>query len=185
MTLPQKYTKIATVLHWLVALGILYNLGSMLLVDDHDRTRAFINLHKSVGLTVLGLGLLRILWRVGHTPPALPGTYKPWERTASHAAHYTLYALMILVPLTGWLHDSAWKGASAHPLVLYGVIPWFRLPPFTTMAPAAQDYWHDTFGFWHAIILTYALYAVFLAHLGGALKHQFIDREKELQRMWF
>ena len=185
MSLPDKYTKPAVILHWLIAIGIIFNLGMMLIVGDDDRNRAFYDLHKSVGLVVLGFALMRLLWRFSHKPPALPTTYKPWESKLSHAAHFALYGLMIAMPLSGWLHDSAWKDAASHPLTIFGVIPWFRLLPFTTMDLASKEHWHGIFGFWHAIILTYVLYAVLLAHIAGALKHQFLDKEKELQRMWF
>jgi cytochrome b561 len=64
---------------------------------------------------VLGLVLLRILWRATHRPPAMPGSFGALERFAAHAAHGALYVLMVLLPLSGWMHDSAWKDAGTHP----------------------------------------------------------------------
>lgn len=180
----EKYTKGAVVLHWLVAAGVLFNLIAMLVVDDDARTRPFIDMHKSIGITVLMLVLVRILWRATHTPPAPLASLHGWERTLSKAMHHSLYLLIVLVPLSGWLHDSAFKDAAKHPLVLFGTIPWFRLPPFTTMDPATKEYWHHIFGVSHSLVFKVALWLALGLHLAGALKHQFLDKQRELQRMW-
>ena len=184
MTLPEKYTKPAVILHWAIAVGIFFNAGKMIFTDDHDRTRDMINLHKSIGLTILGLFILRVLWRAANKPPALPTTYKPWESKLSHAVHYLLYTLVFAIPLAGWLMDSAYKDAAKHPLVLFNTIPWFRIPGITSLEPAAKLQVHDFFEGAHGL-LTWVLIAILVLHVGGALKHQFLDKEKELQRMWF
>ncbi len=184
MTLEDKYTRPAIVLHWLIALAIAINSGMMLVYDDEQRTRTLVDLHKSIGITMLGMVLLRILWRIGHQPPALPTHYKPWERALAHGVHGALYLIILAVPLTGWLHDSAWKGAPTHPLSLFGTIPWFRIPQVMAMQPIEKEHFHKILGEWHAQS-AYLLYALFFAHVLGALKHQLFDREKELQRMWF
>ena len=181
----EKYTRAAVVLHWLIAIGILFNLVAMLVIDDDARSRGFINLHKSIGITVLLLVVLRILWRAANKPPAPLATLHSWERTLSAIVHYSLYALIILVPLTGWLHDSAFKDAAKYPLTLFGVVPWFRLPPFLTMEPVAKEHWHHVFGFIHSVVLKIVLWIAVLLHIAGALKHQFLDKNRELQRMWF
>ncbi len=184
MTLPEKYTKPAVILHWMIAIAIFINAGKMIFTDDHARTREMMDLHKSVGITVLGLVVLRVLWRLSHKPPALPIGYKPWEAKLSHGVHYAIYALIIAIPLSGWLHDSAWKAASTHPLILFNTVPWFRWPFFNGMAPAAKDAMHENLGHLHGA-LTLALLLLVALHIIGALKHQFLDKEKELQRMWF
>ena len=181
----EKYTKGAVVLHWLVAIGILFNLIAMLVIDDNARTRGFINIHKSVGITVLLLVLLRFLWRAANKPPEPLAALHGWERTLSKVVHYSLYALIVLVPLSGWLHDSAFKDAAKYPLTLFGTIPWFRLPPFTTMEPVAKEHWHTIFGIAHSLVLKILLWIALVLHVAGALKHQFIDKQRELQRMWF
>ena len=91
---------------------------------------------------------------------------------------------MALVPLTGWLHDSAWKGAASHPLMLFGTVPWFRFPLFGGLAPVARDHAHEWLGDLHSA-LSWVMMAALLLHVAGALKHQFIDKDRELQRMWF
>ena len=182
----EKYTKGAVVLHWLVAIGIVLNLWIGLRFDytPEDKIRAAINFHKSVGITVLGLALLRVLWRASHVPPAIPTTYQVWERKLSHFVHWLLYGMILAVPLSGWLYDSAWKDAPSHPMSLFGVIPWFRLPIVGGLSDAQKDHWHDLLGGLHTAMAYFLLAAVAL-HILGALKHQFLDKHRELQRMWF
>ena len=188
-SLPERYSAIAVTLHWLVAIAIIYNLWQGLAFDDleaqhPDQLRAAVDLHKSIGITVIGLVVLRVLWKLGNPAPAPLASLKPWERKLSISTHHVLYLLMILVPLAGWLHDSAWKAAASHPLVLYGQIPWFRLPFFGGLDDAGKDHWHKIFGATHALS-SKVLIGVLLLHLAGALKHQFIDRQPQFRRMWF
>jgi cytochrome b561 len=180
----SRYTRTAVALHWLIAALMVVNVALALSVDSLPDAivRPVIDTHKSIGITVLGLVLLRLLWRFSHRPPALPASYRPWEQRASHAAHIGLYLLMLCLPLSGWLHDSAWKAAAEHPLQLFGVVPWPRIGFIMDLAPRVKEHWHDIFGEVHEAF-GYALYALFALHLAGALKHQFIDKEKELQRM--
>jgi cytochrome b561 len=184
MQLPEKYTRTAMVLHWLVATLIILNFLIVWTVDSMPKSfeRPMIDLHKSFGITVLGLVLMRILWRLTHRPPPLPAAYPTWERLAAHGAHAALYVLILLQPLTGWIHDSAWKGAPQHPLWLYGFIPWFRIGAVQDMDPATTELMHALFGEIHGTLGT-VLVVVFVVHVAGALKHQFLDREPELQRM--
>jgi cytochrome b561 len=185
MTLPEKYTRPAMLLHWLVAVLIIFNVLMVWSVDylPKGAERPAIDLHKSIGMTVLGLVILRVLWRLTHRPPPLPAAYPRWERLAAHGAHAALYVLIFLQPLTGWIHDSAWKGAPGHPLNLFWVIPWFRIGAVQDLDPAAKEHVHALFGQLHTSV-AYVLIAFFVVHVVGALKHQFLDREPELQRMW-
>ena len=65
--------------------------------------------------------------------PPLPAGYPHWERWGAHAAHGVLYLLIFLLPLSGWAHDSAWKGAATHPMYLFGVVPWPRIGLLTAI----------------------------------------------------
>jgi cytochrome b561 len=185
MAPADKYTKIAVLLHWLIALLITFNiilgLGSNY-VPDAD-VRPMIDLHKSFGITILGLAFIRFFWRFSHTPPALPADYPVWERHLAHAAHVLLYVLIFALPISGWIHDSAWDAAASHPMLLFWVIPWFRLGFITGLDPATKEMVHTLFGTIH-VWLGYCLYGVLALHVAGALKHQFFDKHKELQRMW-
>jgi cytochrome b561 len=180
----SRYSGVAITLHWLVALLILFNLVMIWFVDRYPDAwvRPVIDLHKSIGITVLGLVLLRILWRVGHRPPALPSAYPRVEKLAAHAAHALLYAVILLLPLTGWIHDSAWKAAPTHPMSLFGLVPWPRIAFIMHQPAAAKEALHSLFFAFHKY-LAYLLYALFVLHVGAALKHQFLDKEPELERM--
>ena len=180
----QRYTPTAMVFHWLIALLMFANVLIMWVVDHlpDGMVRPAIDAHKSFGITVLGLAIMRVLWRATHPPPPLPATYPGWERWGAHAAHAMLYALIFCLPLSGWMHDSAWKDAPSHPMYLYGLIPWPRIGWLMAIDPANKDYWHSLLGSVHTSF-AYVLYAMVVLHVAGALKHQWLDREPELQRM--
>ncbi len=180
----RRYTRVASILHWVVAALIAINVALGLTAElfPEDWIRPAIDLHKSIGLTVLGLALLRILWRLSHPAPPLPGTYPRLEKIAAHAAHILLYALILMLPVSGWLHDSAFKDAASHPLQLFWVIPWFRIGAIASLDPVAKEAMHSRFYAVH-VWSAYVLYGLVALHILGALKHQFIDGEPELQRM--
>lgn len=182
----SRYTRVAVVLHWLIAVLMIANVALVLSVDalGDAWVRPAIDTHKSIGITVLGLALLRILWRLSHPAPPFPTTYQRWERIVSHSVHGLLYLLMLGLPLSGWLHDSAWKDAAAHPMHLYGLVPWPRIAAIMQLDPVSKEHWHSVFGEWHESLGT-ILYVLVGLHVLGALKHQFIDKQPELQRMGF
>lgn len=181
----ERFTRIAIILHWAVAVGIICNVALAWSVDylPDDWVRPVIDTHKSIGITVLGLALLRILWRVSHRPPSLPDAFPRWERTAASVAHGLLYLLMLGLPLSGWLHDSAWKDAATHPMTLFHLVPWPRIGFVMHLEPGLKEHMHDVFGAVHAWF-GYALYLLLALHVGGALKHEWIDRQSVLRRMW-
>jgi cytochrome b561 len=185
----DRYSRPAVLLHWTIALGIILNLAyglnfATLEAAKAPNLRAIIDLHKSIGIAVIGLVLLRIFWRIRHRPPAPLPALRPWERWLSNLVHHLLYLLMFVVPLAGWLHDSAWTGAASHPLMLFHTVPFFRLPFFHGMDERRMDYWHALLGTIHAVSAK-LLMGVIGLHILGAIKHQFFDRQQELQRMWF
>ena len=181
--ITPRYTRVAAVLHWVMALLIVGNVGLALVAESLPEgwIRPGIDLHKSIGLTVLGLVVLRVLWRMGHPPPTLPANYPGWQKRLSHMAHMVLYGLMFALPLSGWLHDSAFKYSTQHPLMLYWVVPWFRIGAVQAMDPVAKENFHTALYNVHAVS-AYALYSIVALHLLGALKHQW-EGGRELQRM--
>ncbi|MBN3766255.1 cytochrome b [Burkholderia sp. Ac-20365] len=180
----SRYTRTAMILHWLIAVLIIVNVVLGLSADSlpDDWVRPVIDTHKSIGITVLGLALLRVLWRASHRPPPLPREFPSWERMAAHVAHFLLYFIMIALPLSGWMHDSAWKAAATHPMHLFGVIPFPRIGLIMNLDPAVKEPLHDKFGMLHTY-LGYGLYALLAMHIGGALKHELLDRHSVIKRM--
>jgi cytochrome b561 len=168
----DRYTRVAIWLHWTIAVLIIANLVIGLLHES--LLQGTIPLHKSIGMLVLLLSVVRLVWRLTHRPPPLPATVKPWEKGLAHAVHWLLYALMILIPLSGWVFTSA--SPKRHPLDFFGLFP---LPMF----PVAQDK-----GLSHSIAerheqLAYLMIALLVLHIGAALKHRFLDRDRTLDRM--
>jgi len=184
----ERFTKTAIWLHWLIAIGVVTNvtLAWIWPLGDHndaigEYVRPMIDSHKSIGVTILGLAILRLLWRIGHKPPPFPASYKPWERTTAHIVHWGLYGVILAMPITGWVMDSAWKDAATHPMLFFGTFEWPRLGFIMSMAPDTKEWIHSTFGEAHELI-AYLVYLLVVLHLGGAIKHQ-MEGHKELQRM--
>ena len=182
--MKTRYTGVAIAFHWLVAVGIVVNVALAWLwpILADDRVRPAIDLHKSIGITILGLAIMRLVWRLTHRPPAMPTTYQKWEIGAAHATHALLYALIFAMPLTGWIMDSAYKDAATHPMFLYGLFEWPRICAVLSLPPVTRDAVHDGFGAAYEY-LSYLLYALVALHIGGALKHEWIDKHQELRRM--
>ncbi len=174
MTATARYTGIAQLLHWTMALLLVGLLGVGLYMHDLPLSPQKLQLysyHKWAGVTAFLLVLLRLLWLATHRPPALPATTTPAVRRASAAVHGLLYALMLAIPLTGWLMSSA-KGFQT---VWFGVLP---IPDLLGKDKELGDLLRQT----HAI-LNYVLIAVALGHVAAALKHQFVDKDGLLLRM--
>ena len=184
----QRFTRTAIWLHWLIAIGVVANIALAWiwpLGDSHDAiapyVRPMIDTHKSIGITILGLAVLRLLWRIGHKPPPFPTAYKPWERTAAHIVHWGLYLVIFAMPITGWVMDSAFKDAALHPNFYFGTFQWPRLGFIMNLPPDTKLWVHDSFGKAHGLIAN-LVYLLVVLHLGGAIKHQ-MEGHKELRRM--
>ena len=182
--LPERYTRTAIAFHWLVALLMIVNVGLAWTWPNvaDDNVRPLINNHKSIGITVLALVTMRLLWRLTHRPPALPDHHKTWEKHLAHIVHVALYLIMFALPLSGWIMDSAYKDAATHPNFWFGLFEWPRLGFVMTMDSAQKRSVHDFFEGAHGVSAL-ILYALVVLHIGGALKHQFLDKDRELARM--
>jgi polyisoprenoid-binding protein YceI/cytochrome b561 len=177
-----RYSTVAIALHWTIAAAILFQiLIAWRFVDQHTPLAfALTQLHKSIGITVLLLSLLRLGWRIAHNPPEVAGL-ATWERLLSRAVHLGFYVIMIGMPLTGWIMVSTSR--TAIPTLLYGVMPWPHLPVLATAPDAAKHAWH-TFGVTGHEVLAWGAYGLILLHVAGALKHQLFDaRTPVLARM--
>lgn len=183
-SITNKYTHTAIALHWLIALLIFVNLVLGLAADSmpDDWLRPAMSTHKSIGITVLGLVLMRLLWRFTHQPPPLPTAYPRWERIAAHSAHIALYLLMIAIPVSGLLTDSTGKSALQWKLYWFGLFEWPRIDSLMQLEPVYKKQLHHLFGDIHEW-LSFVLMGLWVVHVAAALKHQFIDKHPELQRM--
>jgi cytochrome b561 len=140
-------------------------------VNSPDRAE-FLAVHETLGVTVLLLVLLRIGWLSSNAPPSPSPSLLPWERILARAVHSALYALIILLPLTGLLL-TVFRGG---PLELYG----WAVPLSAAPVPAAGAFWQTL----HDEILPFLFYAIIAMHLGAVVKHHFIERRMEdIRRM--
>ncbi|APG62266.1 hypothetical protein LPB140_04995 [Sphingorhabdus lutea] len=169
-----KYSKIAILLHWIIAAAIITNIGLAELTEDLGKTaRApYMDLHKSLGICILFFSLFRLYWRVTHKRPAPMEQISGWETSMAKAAHFIFYALMIGLPLGGWL----WMSTYPAPINMFGLFDMPVLPVVGNKALA--DIAHEG----HEIGGK-AMLILIVLHLLGALKHQFIERLPLLQRM--
>ena len=178
---PNRYDAVAVILHWTVALGIFAMLAIGLTMKHADISKLHMfqlyQLHKSIGIVILGLVLVRIVWRLTHRAPPLPASMPPLEQEAAHAGHWTLYALMLALPLIGW------GVVSAEPLniptVLFGVVPWPHIPFLETLPnKAAVDNVLKAAHAWGA----YLLIVIVLGHVAAAVRHA-VKGDVPLKRM--
>ena len=181
-----RYTRVAVLLHWLIALFFLFNVSLGFFMEGFPRPvkSVVLGLHISSGFTVLCLSVLRLLWRLSHRPPAMlpaPG----WQKGAAHGVHALLYVLMFAMPLT-WIailscHPRAHGPGPGAPKV-WGL---FDLPAFSSLqdlVASVQKQTHDYYVQLHSVLGWVAL-TLLVLHVGAALKHQFRDKEPELERM--
>lgn len=178
----SRYSTVAIILHWMIAGFIVYNLYLGLQLDDLRGLAKFntFQLHKSVGLTVLVFSVLRLAWRLAHRPPPLPADMPRWEKLGAHAAHWALYALMIGIPLTGWVIVSA--SPTNIPTLVFKTIPWPHLGFIHDMAMPARRLLEKQLGEVH-MLLAYGMAALIIGHIAAALKHQFWNRDEVLAHM--
>jgi cytochrome b561 len=175
ITIP-RYSKTAILLHWVIAALIVTNYVLFLISDRLPEVQRgpYMTPHMSIGISVLGLSLIRLFWRLGHKPPTLPSEIAAWEAGVSKVVHVLFYFLMIAIPFTGWLMVSAYP--EAPPVSFFGL--------FNIDLPFGKSKALSGIGHQGHEILTYALYGIVALHVVGALKHQFYERMPFIRRMW-
>jgi cytochrome b561 len=178
----RRYTIVAILLHWVSALGVLALIGIGLAMEHGGLTPMqkfpLYQLHKSIGVTVLLLTLIRIFRRMVRRPPPLAAGMPARERRAASAAHGLLYLLLVGLPLTGWAVVSL--SPFKIPTVLYGFVVWPHLPIASLFAdPKAAEGVLKTVHAYGAWFLT----ALLALHVAAALRHHFILRDGVLDRM--
>ena len=175
---PLRYSGTAMLLHWVLAIALIaiFGLGLYMtgLPFSPQRLKLY-NWHKWAGVCLMGLSLLRLVWRLFNPPPALPRTIAVamprWQHLAHTATHHLLYVLFFAVPLAGWAYSSA----AGFPVVFLGLVP---LPDFVPVSESLAD----ALKLVHAT-LAFTLAGLVLVHIAAALKHQWIDNDGLLRRM--
>lgn len=172
----ERWNALSQIFHWLIAALIIVQAGiglTMVTLPKRPDIIPIYSLHKSIGLTILALAVLRLLWRFASRHPALPAHAPSWERGTARATHIALYVLLFATPLSGWLFDSA---SSLRPLFWWGVL---KMPNLI----GGPDATWKVIGHTLHVTLFWTLFTVTVLHIGAALKHHFIDRDKVLLNM--
>lgn len=171
---PSRYSSAQKLLHWSIALMILVMVAlglAMTRLGDGAVKNTLYELHKSIGLSLLTLVLVRLAVRWRRGAPALEPTVPAWRRAAAHASHAALYVLIVLVPLAGWIATSS----CCAPVRLFWTLP------LTLPAPEGEQFSSAAFRAHFALVL--GLVAIATIHVGAALQHHFIRRDGTLRRM--
>jgi len=170
-----RYTATAIALHWLIALAV----GAQIVfgwwmqqipkLPVGPRVDAF-NLHKSIGMTILLLMVIRLAWRATHRPPALP-RLPAWQANAARINHWLLYACLFAQPLSGYLGSAV----SGYPVRYFGM----TLPAWAATDVALKNLLSVVH-----LVCSWVLVAAIAVHVLAAIKHQVVDRNGLLRRMW-
>lgn len=166
--MDARYSGVAIAFHWVIAAFVLMNLAIGLLPP----LRGWMPGHKSIGITVLVLTLARVAWRLAHRPPPLPPGTRAWEKGLAHATHWSLYALLLAMPLSGWVMASG--SAKRRPLDWFGL---FDIP-YLPVSIQAGEFGHEA----HEL-LGWGMLALVALHIAAALRHHLILRDNVLARM--
>lgn len=170
----QQYGGVAQLLHWAVVALII---TQFVLANKAEKLPlglakiAVLAQHKSVGMTVLGLALLRLVWRFLNPVPPMPAGTPSWQRVAAHISHGALYALILITPLFGWMMSSARN----FPVSYFGL---FTLPDLVQPDKERYEFFRDA----HAVLAN-SIFFIAVLHAVAALKHHFLDRDNVLRRM--
>lgn len=192
MSQASRYTVVAVALHWAIALAILANLalgywmgGALDSPGEQARATAAFQLHKSIGLSVLVLSLLRLAWRFLYPPPPAPPGMRGWERWLATLTHWLFYGLMVGIPLSGWLYVSTqWRGDAPFtiPTLWFGLFEVPHLLALDEAGNALRQQLAAITGDIHALLVI-GLLTLLALHVRAALRHQFLQRDGILARM--
>ncbi|MCP5397342.1 MAG: cytochrome b [Sphingomonadaceae bacterium] len=170
-----RYSTVAMILHWVIAIAVIVNWR---LAENYEHATEgadkffWMSQHKALGITILVLTLLRLVWRFVKRPPDLAAHLAGWEKALAKVIHVIFYALLIGLPIGGWLASSY----AGYPVDMWGLFELGSLPvgKDEAMSEAIGDA-HGTVGKIMLILI--------VVHVLGALKHTFIDKDGNLFRM--
>lgn len=166
----ERYSKVAILLHWVIAGALAVTIAIGFAMPGDATGFALFQFHKSLGITILVLTVLRIGWRLTHRAP--PAVDRGFNGFLAGAVHFLLYAFMLGAPLTGWAVAST--SSLNIPTVLFGVVPLPHLPLPQAINHRLEDA-HE--------LIAYLGLALFALHVAGALKHHLLVRDRVLRRM--
>ena len=170
-----RYTDVAIALHWLLAVLILGQIAFGWYLQEIPRgtppRTIYVNLHKSTGLTIGLLILVRLFWRLTHPAPPLPLSLPAWERRAARASHFALYACMLIMPAAGYLASNFSKfGVNYFNAVLF--------PPWGIDDRRIYAVFNTTH-----VVTSYVFVTLIVIHVLAALRHLYL-RNGIFRRMW-
>jgi cytochrome b561 len=174
MSSDERYTGVAIALHWIGALLVFCGFALGLFMTGLELSPAKLRYyawHKWIGITVFLIAAARLAWRATAAPPPFPAAMPAWQVRAARAVHALMYALMLVIPVSGWLYSSA-TGVS---VVYLNLVPLPNLVAKDKALAAVLLAVHQS--------LNFLLACAVLVHIGAALKHQWIDRDRLLSRM--
>jgi cytochrome b561 len=179
-----RYGSVAMTFHWIIAALVIANICLGLWFDEFmgrgDPMKFMVvQLHKSIGLTVLVLSILRVVWRLMNPHPPVPWA-NPAMRGLAVASHYTLYFLIIAIPLTGYVMVSA--SPLGNPTSFFGLFDWPNLPFFAGQTREQLRPIHETWSTAH-VLLAWLSIVLIPIHVGGALYHHYLRKDDVLRRM--
>jgi cytochrome b561 len=170
----RAWGAVSKTLHWLIVLMIIAQWVIAERADDLPNGLAKLQtlaLHKSIGMTVFMLAIIRLVWRWANPVPSLDGQAKGWERIAANLSHLALYALIFAMPISGWLMSSAHAYS----------VSWFHLFQWPDLVQPDHEL-SESLESLHKLLFK-ILVGVAVLHALGALKHHFADRNEVLKRM--
>ncbi len=181
----RRYTPGAQVFHW-VTMILIFAIVPLGWIFAEFKTKGnpptsfeaplpgapgdYASLHKTLGLIVLAIVVVRIVYRLLNAPPALPGSMAVWQRGLSLATHWAIYAVIIVMPVSGYIMSSA----STHPISVFGLFDFPKLPIDKDTGKIANEI---------HIVVQYAVYALVLLHVAAVGWHLFVRRDGILDRM--
>ncbi len=168
---PRSYTGVAKGLHWLIAALVVLQFVTKLMPPGAMTEQALNAWHLAIGPAILLIMLLRLAWRLTHTPPPPPADLSPVLQFVSRATHWAFYAILILLPIGGWMSAS---GFGARPTLL-GLFP---LPMLIDKDKAAAETWGEIHG-----VFAWVLLGLIGLHILGALYHLAVKKDGVMGRM--
>ena len=178
----SRYGGVAKTLHWVIVLLIVaqYVLAKLAIAAEHARAAhpaaaleqlALLARHKSVGLTIFALALVRLIWRFVSPPPPFPATMPHWQVVAARLTHYGFYVVLFAMPISGLVMSAA----ANYPVSYFGL---FTLPNLVAPDEGLEHLMKDVHETLFNVLLVLAT-----MHIVAALKHEFFDHDGVLRRM--